>query len=531
MSLFGSARRTFANGLIDAPEGRREIVAVYESGDIFFARGRKFHAHVRDAQTLVRKTLGRAPILEEVSAAEVMAHYEAVTDSLRGGSPESHERIAVRILRDAAIARATDVKIIRTPERTAVRFGIAGQEIDHSAQISSLEGDALISFIFDARDEGAGHATKTQGEFQGFSVSDAAGRAGSGLTLPPGVLKLRCQKGFHETSREIMDHLAIRIFYRETEEMASPEALGLDPATLLALKRARDSLKGAVVIGGETGDGKSTTVISAVKRQYLEHGGMISVVTVEDPVEYKLDEPGIVQIPIRSSGDAAGRTRNYRAALMHFVRVNPHVGVVSEIRDAEAARQVLQFIETGHQVWTTIHVNSANSIPFRLIDMGIEPAEIAKPDSLGLLMKQTLVPLLCRCARRDADGFMRRSPAGCPLCRWESRGPEAGKAWAGHQRLAAPAEFVEPDDIWLGMIRARDAIGARNHWLRTKEEGGMGGVSLKRKLACMARMGAIDPGTALRKGARVSDARASDAETESVCGDWIMGLLDARAAR
>lgn len=531
MSLFGTARKTFANGLIDAPEDRREIVAVYESGDIFFARGRKFHVHVRDAQTLVRKTMGRVPVLEEVSAAEVMAHYETVADASRVGSPESHERIAGRILRDAANARATDVKIIRTPERTAVRFGIAGQEIDHAAQITSLEGDALISFIFDSRDEGAGHATKTQGEFQGFSVSGAGGRSGSGLTLPPGVLKLRCQKGFHETSRDLMDHLAIRIFYRETEEMASPEALGLDPATLAALKRARDSLKGAVVIGGETGDGKTTTAISAVKRQYREHGGMISVVTVEDPVEYKLDEPGIVQIPIRSSGDADGRTRNYRAALMHFVRVNPHVGVVSEIRDAEAARQVLQFIETGHQVWTTIHVNSANSIPFRLIDMGIEPAEIAKPDSLGLLMKQTLVPLLCRCARREATGFMRRNPAGCPLCRSETRGAEAARAWAGYQRLAAPAEFVEPDDAWLGMIRARDAIGARNHWLRPLEQGGMGGISLRRKLECMARLGAIDPRTALRKGARVADVLSDDPGAEASCGDWIRGLLDARAAR
>ena len=67
------------------------------------------------------------------------------------------------------------------------------------------------------------------------------------------------------------------------------------------------------------------------------------------------------------------RAEHFKEALMHFCRVHPASGMVSEIRDADAARQVMQFIDTGHQVWTTIHVHSANAILFRLIDMGVDP--------------------------------------------------------------------------------------------------------------------------------------------------------------
>lgn len=522
MSLLSKKPAILKNGLIELPFEQREFVAVYETGVIYFATGKQFHKFVQEAQKLVRHEFKKTPKLHEIDSVDVLSHYEAAID-IEGSKTESHARTADRILKDAANAKTSDIKIIRTPEKTIVRFMIAGQEIDYGMSITSAEGNALISYIFDARDEGAGHSTKTQGEFQGFSVSSS--KSADSLTLPANVLKLRCQKGFHETSQDIMDHLVIRVFYRETDEMASLESLGLDPDVLGGLQRARDSMKGAIMIGGETGDGKSTTIISAVKRQYEEQDGKISIVTVEDPVEYKLDEPGIVQIPIQSSGDATKRTENYRAALMHFVRINPHVGVVSEVRDAEAARQVLQFIETGHQVWTTIHINNVNSIPFRLIDMGIEPTELSKPDSLRLMLKQTLVPLLCTCSIKGEDGFHHRNHDGCPVCKSSSKGPEAQKAWAGFQRLVAIAEMIEPDDEYLKLIRANDAIGAKAHWIKSKENGGMGGITLAEKLNMLVKMGAVDPKNIIKKGAEIQDPGE---KMSDLFKDWIQGLLDQR---
>ena len=85
--------------------------------------------------------------------------------------------------------------------------------------------------------------------------------------------------------------------------------------------------------------------------------------------------------------------------------------MVSEIRDADAARQVLQAVDTGHQIWTTIHVDNANAILFRLLDMGVEAPAITKPGNVKLLMKQTLLRMLCeRCSL--AETAERRSRPG-----------------------------------------------------------------------------------------------------------------------
>lgn len=527
MSLLGTQKKAHKNGLLHAPNELLEILAVYQDGKIFFTKGKRYHPAVLEALANGRKA-GIETTLIEVADGAVKGHYDAVVDEGRSAKIESYEKTAHQILSDAAASKAADIKIIRTPEKTIVRFIIAGQEINYNVAITSSEGNALISFIFDSRDEGAGHSTKMQGEFQGFSVSPVKGSNPNGLRLPPNVLKLRCQKGFHETTEDIMDHVAIRVFYRESDEMATLEDLGLDPMALDALQRARDCMKGAIMIGGETGDGKSTTIISAVKQQYKENNGQISIVTVEDPVEYKLDEDGIVQIPIQSSGDAAKRTQNYRAALMHFVRINPHVGMVSEVRDAEAARQVLQFIETGHQVWTTIHINSVNSIPFRLIDMGIEPTELSKPDSLTLMMKQTLVPLLCRCSTKGNDGYFHRNTDGCGICRDPAKSAEAQQAWAGLSRMVAVSEYIEPDDKYLSLIRANDAIGAKNYWEAKADAGGMGGITLKQKLHYLAALGGIDPKSAIKKGAKLPKQRDEDLEIDKVYVDWIGGLMNRR---
>ena len=129
LSLFSGHRKVFSNGLIDAPQEEREFVAVYETGEIYFASGKKFSEQVRTAQTYVRKTLGKTPVMTEVNGPDVMAHYERVAHEGAGDKSESHERLADRILRDAANSKAADIKIIRTPERTVVRFIIVESEI------------------------------------------------------------------------------------------------------------------------------------------------------------------------------------------------------------------------------------------------------------------------------------------------------------------------------------------------------------------------------------------------------------------
>ncbi len=499
ISGFGRSRQYSVrdSGLIEIPAEFREICAVFETGRIVVQTGKQFDPAVGEMQEYLADVFKVEPNVEQAVPQQIADIYLQSVPTGAEVQEASHKRFVARLLKDAADMGASDLKILRRSRQTDVRVAVAGREIDYRESISVSEGRAIIAYLFDARDEGSGHTTKQQHNFQSFSITP-----GHAIPLPDRIQKIRGQKGFHEGDAGIQEHMVLRIVFTDDRDVAGLDDLGFDPLVMHDIYFARERMKGAVIIGGETGDGKSTTIIRAVERLYDELDGQISVVSIEDPVETRIRRSGVIQIPIQSAGSAAERTANYRAALMHFVRINPHVGVVSEVRDAEGARQVIQFIETGHQVWTTVHIGSVNSILFRMIDMGIQPAELAKPGSITLLMKQSLIPLLCRCARHDGQ-FRYRDPSGCEHCRSGRGEGAAALAWAGYRRLIAVGETIVPDDAYLDCVRRNDAVAAWRHWTGSMEKGGLGGLPLSSKLNLLANAGLVAPPDARKKGADI----------------------------
>lgn len=524
-----SGIRILENGVIVLKEPKFTAIAACRprEGEYFVADGKRWDS---DFTFIVQKYVkkGILPSIEPnkirtVSMEEIASLYaEAEVEFVE--EINDSDRILKKlhqILEDAARAQASDVKFFQRSTRTQIRFKIAGREFNVGKSLTVGEGDNIISILFDRRGQGTGDPSNVLEAFQSFAIS-----AGTGFRMPNGVVKLRGQKGFHETASGIAQHLVIRLFYSDKvqKETATVASLGFDGKVMEALARVRRSLKGAVIIGGTTGDGKSTTLSRCLTEQYQEQDGRISIVTIEDPVEYKMNADGIIQIPVKTAGTPEERQLEYRKALLHFVRINPDVGCISEIRDEEAAKEVLQFVDTGHQVWTTIHVNSANGILFRLIDMGIHPSELAKPDTISLLMKQTLVPVLCTACsipmgegsgvgnsgtldttlnQFPLDGFDRarfRNGKGCPKCLSKIRGQTAREAWSGYERLQAVAEFIEPDSEYLLKVRSSDTIGAQRHWLLPKEKGGLGGITISQKVEGMIKNGLVDPHDGIRKG-------------------------------
>jgi type IV pilus assembly protein PilB len=168
--------------------------------------------------------------------------------------------------------------------------------------------------------------------------------------------------------------------------------LGFEKPYLESILSALENPYGMILVTGPTGSGKTTTLYSAL--HYL-NTPFVNIVTVEDPVEYHLN--GINQMQIKED---IGLT--FATGLRSFLRQDPDIIMIGEIRDQETANIAVQSALTGHRVFSTLHTNDAPSTITRLLDMGIEPFLVSS--SLSLIIAQRLVRKNCDfCKERDVN--------------------------------------------------------------------------------------------------------------------------------
>lgn len=180
--------------------------------------------------------------------------------------------------------------------------------------------------------------------------------------------------------------------------------LGYEPAQQEALLQAISKPHGLVLMTGPTGSGKTVSLYACLQR--LNQPG-VNIATAEDPVEINL--PGINQVSIN---ERAGL--DFALALRAFLRQDPDVLMVGEIRDLETADIAVKASQTGHLVLSTLHTNDAPATLTRLLNMGVPAYNIAA--SVSLIVAQRLVRRLCQC-RRPAGGTPATFvPHGCAAC-------------------------------------------------------------------------------------------------------------------
>ena len=169
---------------------------------------------------------------------------------------------------------------------------------------------------------------------------------------------------------------------------------------------------GMLLVTGPTGSGKSTTLYSTLN---VVSNPEVNVITVEDPVEYRI--PGINQIQTNAK---AGLT--FARALRSILRADPDVVLIGEIRDAETAHIAIEAALTGHLVLSTLHTNDAPSAVTRLIDMGVEPFLVGS--SLDCVLAQRLARRLCpKCKEAYTPTPQAMLDARYP---WQARRARAG---------------------------------------------------------------------------------------------------------
>jgi type IV pilus assembly protein PilB len=186
-------------------------------------------------------------------------------------------------------------------------------------------------------------------------------------------------------------------------------ALGLSEAQGRVVESAIRAPHGLILVTGPTGSGKTLSLYCFLQMLNAEARNICSV---EDPAEIQL--AGINQVSVR---EKAGL--NFAVALRAFMRQDPDVIMVGEIRDAETADVAVKAAQTGHLVLSTLHTNDAPAAIARLIDIGVAPYNLAS--ALRLVTAQRLVRKLCEtCRTRSAltldDGFRPFEPRGCPAC-------------------------------------------------------------------------------------------------------------------
>lgn len=212
------------------------------------------------------------------------------------------------------------------------------------------------------------------------------------------------------------EKVVIRIL-DSSRTVLSLDALGFsddEAGSIEALLEFRD---GIILVTGPTGSGKTTTLYSAIR--HIQSEG-VNIVTVEDPVEYRL--PGIVQVQVH---EKAGLT--FAAALRSILRQDPDVVLVGEIRDLETAEIAVQASLTGHLVLSTLHTNDAANAVTRLADIGVQGFKIGT--SLRGVVAQRLMRTLCKTCRVERSeplarklqewipaGSGLRRAVGCPEC-------------------------------------------------------------------------------------------------------------------
>ena len=161
------------------------------------------------------------------------------------------------------------------------------------------------------------------------------------------------------------------------------EKFGIEPGAEKAFMEAVQNPYGMVLVTGPTGSGKTTTLYSALSKVNLVD---VNIMTAEDPVEYNLY--GINQVQVRTE---VGMT--FAAALKAFLRQDPNIIMVGEVRDLETGSIAIKAALTGHLVLSTLHTNSAPETITRLLDMGLEPFNVAS--ALNLVVAQRLVRRIC----------------------------------------------------------------------------------------------------------------------------------------
>ncbi len=309
---------------------------------------------------------------EDVELSESQEEEEKVDMNAISGDADSPVVKYVNMMIGAAIKeKASDIHIEPMEKRTRVRFRNGGVMREIPPALPKKMHGAVISRIKIMADLDIAERRKPQdGKFQ----MKAEGRQ---VDFRVSILPLIHGE---KVCMRLLDSGNLTLDLGK---------LGLHPKALTDMREAINSPYGMVLVTGPTGSGKSTTLYSAVKELLCDEDNFV---TVEDPVEYQLE--GVNQVPVNPK-----RGLTFAGALRSILRQDPDVVMIGEIRDQETVEIAIKAALTGHLVLSTLHTNDAPGTITRIIDMGIDPFNIAS--ATLLCSAQRLLRKVCQQCKKE----------------------------------------------------------------------------------------------------------------------------------
>lgn len=474
------------NGAFECSEEERKLLCLLSDGRLLVAHGQDFNPHVLSYRARLEKMQRPFTVVHTDGGTISHAYYQA-------GMPEKTDRrqehsmmqvAAKELLSKACRARASDIHIRVKKHCTEIYFRIHNDLVRAGGQTREY-GERLLATMYGAMASVSDSSYKPT-ERQDASIADRD-------KLPAMLYGVRIATA--PTSEGNV--MVLRLLYNDAGDNIDLRPLGFTDTQAALLQRLKEQPIGMNIISGPTGSGKSTTLQRILSGEILEADGKLHVLTVEDPVEYPID--GAVQTAITNAGNEEERSRLFSAAIANAMRLDPDTIMIGEVRDRASAQNAIRASMTGHQVWTTVHANSALAIIDRLTDLGLPMSLVADHNVVTGLISQRLVKVLCAHCKKRLSQHQNELPEatlkrikqalqndlshvciagpGCDHCRQQ-----------GTIGRTVVAEVILPDAQLFEYVRAGEKRKAFQYWLHD-----MGGKTILAHAIEKVAAGIIDP--------------------------------------
>lgn len=392
--LFSNGNRllTATGAKMELSKDVQSLIAYFSGGEIIVSRTHKYDGRVLAFMDLLRERgmNYREPFYSDLGL--VSAIYKTYEERLGSGARQRNDfdnqmqKDFVDIIARAAAQKVSDVHI-EVADQTTIYFRIDGS-MQPVLEYNSGWGESFVRAAFASAD--ISNSNYAQNEYQSAQKDGRTPLRGTrDLYLPAGVTSIRMQ--FNPIAYGTR-YVVMRLLYdNPSEGIKTEQEFGEYEQRLLMRLRAYPT--GLVIVAGPTSSGKSTTLVRNMSMMLKERNYEINMITVENPVEQKIF--GAHQMPVVNAMNEEQRDEKYTEALAAALRSDPDTLMVGEIRTLAAAQLTVRGALSGHNVWTTLHANSAMAALTRLLDMGIESFKLKDETLMRGLVSMRLFKKLC----------------------------------------------------------------------------------------------------------------------------------------